>query len=145
MRKTIGLTAVGLALSLYTFSWAASQPRTIGDVKAFKTVFAPVSQITVSTTTSITPTATYMVVESTGGNVIFTITSNIPAISTATAINGQYLVLYSTTTAANLFISTGTATGIIGDDSMIVISSTKSAVAFIYNSTLLQWVEIGKQ
>lgn len=112
---------------------------------AGKTIFTPSSQVTVSTQVPINPTATYMQVISTGGTVVFGLTSSYPAIATATAASGQYLVLSSTSSSSIISISTGNATAVFGTDPFVVISSTKSAVAFIYDATLSVWREINRQ
>ncbi len=104
--------------------------------------YAPVSQVTVSTQVPINPTGSYMTVLSTGG--LLPLSASV-AIATATAVPGQYLLLYDTSSVSSIYITTSPTTGIIGDDAVITITSTKSAVGFIYNSTLSSWVEIGKQ
>ena len=110
-------------------------------------VFTPSIQSSIGNFTvnaPILPTASYIQVETTGTAVNFTATT---AISTATAVNGQFIIVGSTVSAAGTIvqITTGTATGVVGDDAVIVISSTKSAVGFIYNSALSQWSEVGRQ
>jgi len=117
---------------------------------AGSTIFTATSQTAISTTTSISPTATYMTVLSTGATVNYPPTTPAgavitPAISTATATNGQIVVLMSTSSVSTVTISTGTGSAVIGDDSLITISATKSAVMFIFNSTLSQWYEVTKQ
>lgn len=107
-----------------------------------KTIYPPTSQVTVSTSVPIGITATFMMVESTGNMVPL---SASVAITTATATSGQFLLVHSTTSVSTIQITTGAATAVIGDDAVIVISSTKSAVGFIYNSTLSQWIEVGRQ
>jgi hypothetical protein len=106
----------------------------------------PSAFVSVSTQIPISPlTATNIVVKSTGGFVSFATGSSYPAISTSTALTGQYIVVHATSTADYVIIATGTATGVVGSDQYIVISGSKSAVGFIYDPYLASWVEIGKQ
>lgn len=110
------------------------------------TVTTPVN-VTVSTFTSIVPTSSYLLLL-TSSTLNITLTSDVnqgPALATATATNGQWVTLGSTTSATTVAIATGTASAVIGDDVNIVITSTKSAVSFIFNGTLKQWFEVGKQ
>lgn len=109
------------------------------------TVFTPTTQTNVSTTTTISPTATFLIVRSTGGAVTFPVTSAIPAIATATATNGQWLILQSTDSTNTVVITTGSATAVYGDDSTITLSATKTPVTFIFNSLQNVWWEISKQ
>jgi hypothetical protein len=124
---------------------ATNQPYAAGNEALNLQVFTANSQVSVATNVPVAITATNMVIESTGGLVEFAITSAYPAITTSTALSGQYLVLSATTSTSIIQIDTGTATAVMGDDQYIVISSTKSPVSFIYNSTLSKWLEIGKQ
>ncbi len=107
--------------------------------------FPPVSQVTVSTSVPINPTASYMQVVSTGGPVTFSALGSWPAISTASAQSGQFLTLASTTTSNVVYISTGVGSAVAGTNSSIVISSSISAVQFMYNAGTSQWQEVGKQ
>lgn len=114
-----------------------------GPVIIGKTVLTPTSQVTVSTQVPIAITATWMQIESTGAVVEFVAGSAYPAITTATATSGQYLVLSSTSSASSVIIETGTFSGVVGTNKYIVITSTRSAIPFLFNSTLQQWIAIG--
>ncbi len=107
--------------------------------------YSSVSQVTVSTQVPISPTGSFMLILSTGGPVTFGVGSSYPAISTATAVDGQFLTIGSTSTGNNVFISTSPLTAVSGDDTSIVFTSTRSFVTFIYSNALKQWMEIGKQ
>ena len=113
------------------------------------TVYSPVSQVTVATNVPVGITATNMVIESTGGVVTFAqigrIAADGPAIATATAVSGQYLILQSTTSVSTVVITTGTATAVLGDAATYTISSAKNPVALIYNATLAAWMVISQQ
>ena len=63
-------------------------------------------------------------------------------ISTATAVDGQYLILIATSTTNAITISTGAATGVAGVDTSIVI--TTNPTSFIFNALTSLWYEIGK-
>jgi|HubBroStandDraft_2_1064218.scaffolds.fasta_scaffold02334_2 hypothetical protein len=104
-------------------------------------IYPPASQNINAVVTPISPTASFIMVISTAS---LTYSANV-AIATATATNGQYLLLASTSSVNNVQIATGTATGVIGDNPFIVISSTVSAIGFVYNSTISQWMEVGRQ
>lgn len=146
MKRT--LAAIFTVFALFEFNYvlaATKQPQSMGFLSTNINVSSVVSQVNVSTKVPISPTATYMAILSTGGVVNFASNSSYPAVSTSTAVNGQYLVLFSTSSACSIGIATGSATGVVGTDAFIFISSTRSAAQFIYNSTLSQWVEIGKQ
>lgn len=115
-----------------------------------KTVYVPTSQVNISTLVPVAITATNMVIKSTAGIVTFyqvgRLPSEGPAISTATATSGQYLILHSTTSVDTVVITTGTATGVLsGSDATITISAAKPAISLIYDSTLSAWIVIGKQ
>ena len=139
--KKIAILLFGL-LCLGSVKAQAFQFWGTGNTNIGTAQYAPVSQVTVSTQVPINPTATYMVVESTG--LLLPLSASV-AIATATAVPGQYLVVWDTSSVSSIYITTGSATGVIGDDAVITITSTKSAVGFIYNSTVSSWVEIGKQ
>ena len=116
------------------------------EVTVGKTIYPPTS-VSVSTITSISPSASYLTLIATGttniilsGDLVYG-----PAISTTAATSGQYLILGSTNSATAVIIATGTLAGVVGSDQYIVISSTKSAVPFIFNTTVQQWVEVGRQ
>lgn len=109
-------------------------------------VFTPVSQINVSTQVSINPTTTFMVIASTGGAVTFGIGSAYPAISTASAVSGQYLILVATQSVNTVAIATSSLTGVVGPDSTITLTSaSKGAIAFIFDGLRSLWVEVSKQ
>ncbi len=134
-----------IALALLCFGMSKSEAFQFwgsGNTNIGTVQFAPVAQVTVSTLVPVNPTGTYMVIESTGNNLPL---SAAVAIATASAVSGQYLVLWDTSSVSSVYITTGPATAVIGDDAVITITSTKSAVGFIYNPTLSSWVEIGKQ
>lgn len=124
---------------------ATKQPVALGNAQVFTITLSSNVQSNISTSTSISPSASYLVIESTGNQVTYATNSNIAAISTTTAFNGQYLVLTSTSATSTVVISTSASTCVTGDDSLIVITSTKSAPAFIYNGTLSQWMEVQRQ
>lgn len=131
----------------YRASAATSQPFVQGNEAINIQYYPAVSQITVATNVPVSPTATYMHVLSTGGQVTFATNSSWPAISTSTALNGQLLILdqIAVNVSSTIVIATGSATGVIGGDQYIVISGTKSAAEFIFNSSSNVWVEVGKQ
>ena len=104
-------------------------------------VYTPVNQNINATSTPISATSSTMLIISTAA---LNYSSSV-AIATSTAINGQYFMVSSTSSANSVQITTGTSVGVIGDDAVIVISSSKSAVGFLYNSTLSQWIEVGRQ
>ena len=140
---TLGNTTISGNASI---TGTLSVPSVTGSTNTGVTVYPAISQVNISTQVSINPTlGTYLAIESTGAIVNFTASSLFPAISTATALNGQFLILSSTSSVSTVIIATGTSTGVIGDDQFIVISSSKSAVSFIFNSTLSQWIEIARQ
>lgn len=129
---------------------AADQPTALGNVKIYKEVYSPVSQVTVATNVPVGISATNMVIKSTAGIVTYAqigrIAADGPAITTSTALSGQYLILSSTTSLDTVVITTGTATAVLsGSDATITISSVKPPMAFIYNATLSAWMAIGKQ
>lgn len=139
------LVVLGALLLACASVHATNQPWSLGNVNVGLTQFNVLSQVTVSTNVPVAITATYEQVESTGGTVLFGITSSYPAISTAAALSGQYILLSSTSTTSTVSIATGAATGVQGDDQFIVLSGSKSPVGFIFDSTLSLWREIGRQ
>ncbi len=143
MKKILGTCAFILLLS--SGLQAATQPQRIGKVKSDLMVFTPASQVNVSTQVPISPTATYVQVVSTGGPVTFSATGSYPAISTSSAFSGQFLVLTSSSATNVVYISTGTNSAVVGMNSSIVISSSMSAVSFIYDGLQSVWKQIGKQ
>lgn len=128
----------------------ADQPTALGNVKIYKEVYSPVSQVTIATNVPVGISATYMVVKSTALIVIYQQVGRIPfdgpAITTSTAINGQFLILGSTTSVDTVVITTGTATAVLsGSDATITISGAKPPMSFIYDSAVSAWRAIGKQ
>lgn len=139
-----------LFLGMVRGGWAATvQPFAQGNESVNMQVYPPTSQITVATNVPVAITSTNMVIKSTGGIVTYAqagrVPSDGPAITTSTALSGQFLILQSTTTADTVVITTGTATAVYGDDTTITISASKAPVLFIYNATLSVWEEFGKQ
>ncbi len=117
-----------------------------GNMSSNKIAFPSSYQVTVATNVSINPSATYVVVASTGGAITFGVGSSYPAISTATATDGQYLVLMATQSVNTVVISTSPLTAVVGPDATITLtSSSKGGIAFIFNALLSQWVEVSKQ
>lgn len=144
------LDSVGNVTTLGTLNAnSATGTSTINnDIAILGNTFFTPGNIIVSTFTSINPVSTYVTLITSGtANITLSkdASSGLPAISTSTAVSGEYIIVGSTTSATTVTISTGAANGVIGDDALIVISSTKSAVGFIYNASVSQWVEVGKQ
>lgn len=152
MKKIISLLAVSGALLFAGKAWAVTQPQGLGDSSITKIVLPPTSQVNISTFVSVASSTTFMMIESTGGATTGQVTfvndatnTKWPAISTATALSGQILVLHSTTTASSVKIETGTVTGVGGAQAFYVISSSMAPVQAIFNATLQQWWIFGKQ
>jgi hypothetical protein len=137
------LNTIGRLDSSGNLTVAANETTTL------KTIYVPSSQVNISTLVAISPTATNMVIESTGATVTFNqigrVASEGPAISTSTATSGQILILQSTTTVSTVVITTGTATAVYGDQATYTISAAKNPVLFIYNATLAVWQAISYQ
>ena len=150
MKKTL-ILILGLGV-LWTAKASAStfQPWSSGKTSITMAVYPPTSQVNVATNVPVGITATYMVIESTGLVVnmlqVGRVPSDGPAISTATAKDGQYLILASTTSVSTVIITTGTATAVLSpSDATITISAVKPPMAFIFDATLSAWRAIGKQ
>lgn len=109
----------------------------------------PSQFVNVSTTTAITPTSTYILLNSTGSAVVLNGGSGnaaggpYPAISTATIANGTYIVLGTTTSASGFAVTltSGTGSGLDLGSATRVIGFGKQ-IGLIYNSTQGQWLEL---
>lgn len=98
---------------------------------------------TVSTTTTIAPSATYMLIASSGGAV--TIGQGlIPAIATTTASSGQFLILDSTSTSNAITISTGSVSCVYANATTVTLGSFKTIV-LVFNRTLGIWKVLSNQ
>lgn len=104
------------------------------------TVYSP-STVFLSSTSAITPTSTFVDAESTGAVVLLggAACTNV-AISTATAINGQFLVLGSTSTTSYIQISTGTQCGVVGPTATISLLNKSSS--FIFDALAGVWKQL---
>jgi len=115
------------------------------------TIYTPVAQTGISTITTISPTGTYMQLLSTGtlGPVLLQAASVFgviyPVISTATATNGQYVILSSTSSTSGVIISTGIwntlDTGLRGSAGRLTVDNVKRP-AFIFDSADSLWHEV---
>jgi len=145
MKKIAGFIAVFLCL--VGVSHAANQPKSYGNININGiTEYTPANQ-TVSSVTTISPTSSIIVIESTGNNVNLAgsggIGPSIPAIATGTALNGQYLILMSTNPSfsSTVTISSGATTGVhLGAATRLV--GQNSVLTLIYNSVLSMWQEV---
>jgi len=109
-------------------------------------VYTPQS-VTVSSCSTIVPTSTYIQVVSSGSTLLMgnCATPGAPIISTATAIAGQYVILYDTSSAGAITLSSGTASGIVGTSSNapFVLSNT-GTISFIFDAVTQMWREIAR-
>lgn len=109
-----------------------------------KTVYTPTSVTSISSNTTISPTATYLLVLSTGNNVTCGLTALplvAPCISTATATNGQYLVIGSTSSTSSVTFADGTTSGMqLGSATRLVDNLKK--LTLIFDSFDSQWKEV---
>ena len=105
-----------------------------------KTIY-PIQTVTgISTQTiGITPTASYMMLLSTGGAVVMTTTA--VQIATATATNGQYVIIGSTSSVSTVTLTAGSAEGIRLGAATRVIDNLKR-LTLIFDSFDSQWKEI---
>jgi hypothetical protein len=138
-----GLTVNGKVASTVdgSFSFAGTPFTSSG-----QTVYTPFTAPALSSFSVINPIATLLVVQSTGANINMAgNVSNTPAVvATATAVNGQWLILESTNPTGlggTVTVSSGTsaalhlgaATRVIGCNAVLVL---------IYNSVLSMWNEV---
>ena len=105
--------------------------------------FSPTSQLGLSTTSTISPTATYMLLTSTGGTVTLGQGAPYVAIATATAVNGQILILGSTVplSGASISLTSGTASGLDLGAATRAINYGKK-LGLIYDSLTSMWTEL---
>lgn len=148
MKKIIIATV--LLCSYVGLAHAVNQPHATGNISVNTAVFPPTSQVNIATSVPVAITATNMVLKSTAGIVTYyqvgRIPSDGPAITTSTALSGQYLILSSTTSVDTVVITTGTATAVMSSsDATITISAIKPPMAFIFDATNSVWRAIGKQ
>lgn len=109
------------------------------------TYLSPSFQSAISTMVPVTPTGSYVLIESTGGQVTFGSSSSFPFISTAGVTNGQYIVLYDTSVASTITITPSSATAIVSSSATITFASTMSAHGFIFNSNQSEWIDMGNR
>lgn len=119
-----------------TFTGPVSQPQV---TTTGVTIYTPQSTTAVSTNTTLSPTATFVNLLSTGAYVTLGL-GTIPAISTTTATNGQLLILNSTSTVSYVQISTGTTACVVGPTA--TISTSNKAVSLIFDSAAGLWKQI---
>lgn len=108
-------------------------------VTAGKSVLTPLAVVSISSMTTITPTASYLRLLSTGS--LVTIGLTVPAISTTTAIDGQMIVLGSTSSASAVQIATGTVACVVGSKTPLVINSL-TRIQFIFDAIDGLWKEL---
>jgi len=108
-----------------------------------KTIYTPTSATALSTQSTISPTATYITVVSTGGNVVLGQGAPYVAIATASATNGQILVLGSTVSSngATVTITSGAAAGCDLGSATRTLSYGKR-LGLIYDSAISMWTEL---
>jgi hypothetical protein len=144
---TAGNTTVGGTLTVTgatTHTGAVTNSSTITNGATTKNIYSP-SSVSIATYTSISPVSTYINLLTTGtANVSLTVDAGYGK-SLAAGTNGQQLIIGSTTSVTTVTLSSGVANGWVGTDLTVVISSTKSAVSFIYDSAIPAWREIGRQ
>ena len=116
-------------------SIAAGTSATVGT----KVIFTSANQRLGGVGNSITPSSTFINLVSSAAVAYGPLILNI---STATATDGQYLVLIGTSTTNAVTLSTGAPTGVAGVDTSIVI--TTNPTSFIFNALTSLWYEIGK-
>lgn len=112
------------------------------------TVYPPQVVVGITTITVISPTSTYLQVLSTGAVVTCGIATPmlpgnaaIPCISTATATNGQLLILTSTSTINTLIMSSGTSAGMDLGAATRTLQFGK-VLTLIYDSSIFEWKEL---
>lgn len=103
------------------------------------TQYPAASVVGVSTTSTLSISATYERVLSTGG--LVQIGATLPAISTATAVDGQYLILGSTSPFSDVEITTGTVACVVGSTTPLIINNVKR-IPFIFDSADSLWKEV---
>lgn len=102
-------------------------------------VFVPSSNVGVTTSTTLSASASYERILSTGGPVL--IGTALPAISTTTAVDGQYLILGSTSTVGTVSIATGTVSCVVGSKTPLVINNV-NRIEFIFDAIDGLWKEL---
>lgn len=136
---TGGLSVTGTG----TFTGAVTNSSNVTTVG--KTIYTPTfGSAQISTTTTLTPTSTYLLVVSTGANVVCGTgllgTAAAPCISTATATNGQYLLIASTSTAGTVTFTDGASNAMaLGAARTVDVDNT---LGLIYDSTSSTWKEV---
>lgn len=112
------------------------------------TLFTQQQVTGISTTTTITPTGTFLVVNSTGGMIVMagSGSNNVPIIATATATNGQIVVLISTASTAQtvggqVTVSSGSAAGLqLGAATRALFNGR--TLGLIFDSASSTWKEL---
>ena len=113
------------------------------------TVYTPSSVTVVSSASVVSPTATYMQVISSGtGNVTCGLSVTVPAsqaaapcISTSTAVNGQFIIVFATTTVATVTFSSATTAGMDLGAAGRAVQFGRS-LGLIYDSSISEWKEL---
>lgn len=104
-----------------------------------KTIFVPQSVTAVSTLTTLSPTATYLQIISSGGPVNIGLQN--AAISTTSASAGQYLIIGSTSSTSTVTITTGSVAGVLSISTNTILINNVRRPSFIYDSTNSVWVQ----
>lgn len=115
---------------------------------AGRTIYTPLS-VTVATTSAISPSATYIMIVSSGGNLVMnggasTAAGIYPLISTATAVNGQFLVIGTTVSAPGSYsitLTSGTGSALDLGAATRVIGYGKK-LGLVFDSANAIWVEL---
>lgn len=110
-----------------------------------KTIFPVQAVVAITSITVIVPTATYITVVSTGGNVTCGLVTTVagaaaPCVSTATATNGQYLIIASSSSTNTMTFKDAATAGMdLGGDRLVDNNNT---LTVIYDSTSFLWKEV---
>ena len=111
-----------------------------GSTNTSRTVYTPSYQNGVSSMTTLTNASSYILTASSGGMV--TIGGTVASLSTATAVNGQFVILGTTVTQSNwITLSSGTASGMDLGAATRAISYGKK-IGLIYDAAVSMWVEL---
>jgi hypothetical protein len=86
--------------------------------------------------------ATYITLLSTGANVTIGQGGGVSllAISTATAVGGEYIILVDTSSVGTVTMDSGTAAGFLAQTFPIVVNNAKRP-AFVYDAVQALWIE----
>ena len=151
---TANLTTIGRLDSSGNLTVAGNESVAGNQTSGGTTVFTPQVITGISSTTVIVPTATYIQLLSTQNVVTLGgLTNNAgqvfyAPISTASAVAGQMVIFYSTSTTSYVVISTGAPSGNYFNSNGTIGSATTLSTAppktlqFIFDAVLQAWTEV---